>query len=419
MSTSMTAQELQAYRMQQAATNKAFLDNAMLVPVIGSSLNGTSFTNTSPSSLKFQISGINGAWLRKIRVQTSGSLTYTAAATSPTCSVNAVGLDGIYSAVKLSYGSSYKPTLRPIVFSMLDQLRGYGRLRKQDPPIVSDDGSVITGAIYNNTNLKPGSALAAGTNNFLHTMDVPMQLLHPAHPSGMLPVDTTGTVFTIELVPNIQGLVGTDPLDNLVNTNGTVTLGTCTVTVTFYYSDGRTITGTSYYQPDMTALPSAEFAEVTDQNIYANQLVVQQLNLALPIARLLSIVIDGESSSQFAQVQTPSNTTTGVSQYALLKGANVNDAFISYDTNTGGVSNYYTDFRDRFGTDLPAGVFVHDGLTSLAVNPSNRNGVEYWNTSDGVWAAARQGFKVAAVGSNGTPRVVTYAIVQNPAGIIK
>ena len=416
---SATQQSLQQFRAQQAAVNKHFLDFALDVPTQGSSLNGLSFTNTNPKSLKFQISGINGGWLKRIRVQTYGSLTYTAAATSPTCSVNAVGLDGIYSAVKMSYGSSYKPTVRPYLFTILEQLKGYARIKWYDTPYASTDNGVINPAIFNNSNLKPGDSLVSGTNNFLHTMNIPMQLIHPGHPSGLLPIDTTGTVFTLELVPNLSNLVGTDPLDNMINTNGTVAFGACTVVVTFYYADGRSLTYTQYLQPDMTALPSAELAAVSDANLYANQLVVQHLNLALPLVRLISIVIDGESSSQFAQVGTPSNLASGITQYSLLRGANPNDAFLTYDSDNGGMPNYYADFRQRMGGDLQAGVLVVDGLTRNAVNPSNQNGMAYWDTSSGVWAAARVGVKVQSTGTNGTPRVVTYAIVQNPAGIIK
>ncbi len=414
------AAQLAAYRAQQAATNAQFLNYALEKPVSGATPNGETFSSSGPNSLKFQISGINGAWLRRVRVVTTGTINYTANATSPTCTINAAGLDALYSGVKQSYGSSYKPTVRPIYFSILKSMRGYGRLPYSVEPSVSQNISAIQAAISSSSTLyPPGSAFAAGANAFLHTMDVPLQALHPGHPSGILPVDTTGTVYTLELIPNLSGLIGSDPLDNLVNTNGKITLSGCAVVVTFFYSDGESVSLTQNLQPDMTAMPSAEYAEVTDQPLVANQTVVQQLQLALPLARLITIVIDGVSSSQFAQVGTPLLPTQGVTKYALLKGSNKTDAFVSYDSSNGSVTNYYTDYRDRYGSDLPAGVFVYDAIAAHTVNPSNQNGLAYFDTSDGVWASARIGVEVGAIGANGNPRIVTQAIVQNPAGIIK
>ena len=414
----MDAQQLAQFRQQQASVNNQFLGYSLVKPVAGSTLNGTSISSTT-NSLKFQVSGINGAWLRRVRVTTYGSFTYTPAATSPTISINAVGLDGIYAGVKQTYGSSYKPTIRPIFFRLMDMLRGYGRLPYNVEPSVSDDISVIQPVIGSTlTDYKPGGTLTSGANSFQHTFDIPMQAIHPSHPSGMLPIDTTGTVYTLELVPNNTGLVGSDALDNVFNTNGTVTMS-ATVNVTFFYSDGESLTYTQFLQPNMSAMPSAEYAEVTDTNLYANQLIVQQLQLALPIARIATIVVDGVSSSQFAQVGTPSSPDVGVTQYALLKGSNVNNSFISYDSTNGGVANYYQNFRRHYGIDLPAGVFVYDAIGANVVNPSNQAGLAFWDTSSGVWAASRVGVQVANVGSNGTPRLVTTTVVQNPAGIIK
>ncbi len=414
------AAQLAAFRAAQAQTNAAFLGYAIEKPMSGATPNGETFSSAGPNSLKFQISGVNGAWLRRIRVVTTGTIVYTPNGTSPTCSINAVGLDAIYSGVKQSYGSNYKPTVRPFFFKLMKIIRGYGRLPYAVEPSVSQDIAAIQAAINSASSLyAPGTAFTSGNNAFMHSMDIPLQALHPGHPSGILPVDTTGTVYSLELIPNISGLIGTDPLDNLVNTNGTISLSGCAATVTFYYSDGESLTVTQNLQPNMSAMPSAEYAEVTDQTLVANQLVVQQLQLALPIARLFTVVIDGNSSSQFAQVGTPLVPDQGITQYALLKGSNRSDALISYDSGNGGVSNYYADFRSQYGADLPAGVFVHDAIAYNTVNPSNQNGTGYFDTSDGKWAAARVGVQVASIGSNGNPRLVTQTIVQNPAGIIK
>lgn len=412
--------DLAKFRQEQAAVNKQFLHYALKKPVAGATPNGTSFSNSGPTSLKFQISGINGGWLREVRVVTQGSFTYTAATTAPTQSINAVGLDAIYSTVKIKYGSSYNPAVPPIYFRLLQQSMGYGRLPFNVEPSVSQDVAAIQASIGSQeSNFAPGGTLSAGTNNFTHVMDIPLQVLHPSHPSGILPIDTTGTVFSLELVPNINGLVGKDPLDNFCNTNGTVTFGTCNVKVTFFYSDGETLTYTQMLQPNMQAMPSAEYAAVTDQPLVANQLVVQQLQLALPLARIFTIVIDGNSSSQFCTLPTPTNEGQGIQQFAYLKGSNKSDTFVSFDSGNGGVENYLINHRKRYGTDLPAGVFLYDAMAHNTTNPSNQQGLAFWDTSSGVWAASRVGVNVATVGTNGNPRISTLAIVQNPAGIIK
>jgi len=228
---------------------------------------------------------------------------------------------------------------------------------------------------------------------------------------GVIPMDSSGTRLQINVITPTS-FVGADPLQNPVSGTGSAVV-TGTVTVTIWYRDYHSFTHTAGGSLVLAGMPTIQTLKVNEINpLTAGS--YQYVELKNPYAwyRYVSLVIDGNQSDKFTSL-------SNLQGYRLNQAGNNLSAFFVYDATQGGVNNYYKSVRKVYGRDYDSGVIFYDSATQNLADASLREGQAFLNMSASGYPNAQLGVQVGSVSSsNGiTPRLVTYAVVQNPAGI--
>jgi hypothetical protein len=384
---------------EQKAMNTAFMRYSYEQPIPANAQNGNAYGQT----LNFDVPIVAGAFLSRLRVKQTLSVDYTEAATSPTATLNACGQEGAHKEINVTFGNK-QITVHPYFVSKVFN-RARGRQNLNFGQVLAHESSSVQGQLYSSPTLN------AGSNTWTTYYDLPMTLIHPLSVYGLLPISGSGTRVQVQMVPVAQ-FVGPDPLENVVNTNGTITV-TGTITVVAYYRDNVSMSMINNVQPDLTGLPTAQIIKPQEINpLTGGSMVFKRLSNPYPFVKLASVVIDGNSSATFC-------SATNITGYEIDKAENSSSAFVRYDQTTGGMANYFADVRERYLQDFDDGVIVWDAPSQNTPDSTLQEGDAYLNLTQNGYPAARLGFQVGDVSTanNITPRVVTYGIILNSQGI--
>lgn len=383
----------------QKAMNTSFMRYSYEQPIPANAQNG----NAYGQALNFDVPIVAGAFLTRLRVFQNLTVNYTAATSAPTVALNACGQEGAIKEVNVTFGNK-QVTVHPYFVSKVFN-RAKGRQVLNFGQVLGSESTAVQGELYTSP------TLAAGNNTWKTYYDLPMNLIHPLSVYGILPISGSGTRVQVQVVPAAQ-FVGPDPLENVVNTNGTITV-TGTITVVAYYRDNISMSMINNVQPDLNGLPTAQIIKPQEINpLTAGTMVFKRLSNPYPFVKLASLVIDGQSSSTFC-------SASNITGFEIDKAENSSSAFVRYDATTGGMANYFADVRERYQQDFDDGVIVWDAPSQNTPDSTLQEGDAYLNLTQNGYPAARLGFQVGAVSTanNITPRVVTYGIILNSQGI--
>lgn len=394
-----TASAAQRAAQQQAANNQ-FMGLSFEKPFAALAQNGTSYV--PGQALNFDAPVIPGGYLTRLVISLALTVNYTAAGTSPYENLTAGGFWNAINQVNVKFGET-QISIHPYAEYVMSLMRGYNRA--DTTRVLGNQVSAIQSMIYS------APTVNAGNNTWKMDIEIPLNSIHPGSVNGMLPLGQTGTKAQVQLIP-ASSFVGKDPLQNVIDTNGTVTVSG-TATVTAVVRDYQSFASVAPVEPDLAGLATIQTIKPQEINpLTAGSYNFRTLSNPYPLARYVIFVIDGQSSQKFCAADN-------INGYELDQAENTNSAFFRYDSTTGGMARYYQDARRRYGQDLPEGVLAFDAVTMNQGNPSNMGGNNFLNLTSQGYPAARWGVNVGTVnnGNGITPRAVMYATVINPAGI--
>lgn len=345
---------------------------------------------------------VAGAWAEELVFKFNLSVDYTPAATSPTASLNAVGYDAAFTEIQVLYGNRLI-TVHPYILSVLRRMKGYNRTSYRD--VLGAQSSAVQGILYSPPTLN------SGNNNWVFQYSLRLNDLYEDDVAGILPMFSAGTRLQV-VAQSPSSWVGSDPMNNVLSTNGGVTV-TGTVELDVVYRDYRSTADRGQYLPQMTGIPSVGIAKLQEINpLTAGSRVFQRLSSPYNFSRLISILIDGTSSQNLM-------TLSNLEAIELDAAESTNSAMVLYDSTNGTVSNYLREIRSVYGQDFGDGTIIfRDAVaTSGQSNSSNQHGSTWLNGTSTGYPAFRIGVQAANVGTVCTPRLVTYGQYLDPAGI--
>lgn len=403
----LTAQQQQVSKAQAqaiAARNKQnadFMRYSYEQPELASAQNGNAYV-PGGNPLSFLAPVTELAYATRLTVRTNLTFTYTAAATSPYINLTAAAPWSHVKEVEVVFGNT-QIKVHPFFEYLATQMRGYNR--QWPGEVIGNSVADIQSQIYKSP------TIAAGSNTWQTDIDIPLNRIHPASVWGLLPIMGTGTRLQANVTP-AAAFVGKDPLENVIDTNGTITAISGTVQLIVWYRDYKSMSTRMAVAPNLAGVPTVQVIKPQEINpLTAGTMNYKRIDNPYEFARLISVVIDGQASSTFC-------LASNISAYEIDRAENNSSVLLKYDNTNGGMVNYYRQARDQFGQDLPDGVLAFDAMTRNVADPSTMNGDAYLNLGASGFPAARLGFQVGAVSSaNVTPRVVTYGTVINRAGI--
>jgi hypothetical protein len=399
-----TAQQQQAAQRaaQQAAQNASFMGLSYEQPFLANAQNGTSYQ--PGRALNFDAPVVPGGYLTRVILTVDLTVNYTPAGSNPYANLTKAAPWSVLNQVNVKFGET-QITVHPYFEYIFSLMRGFNR--PDTTRVVGLQSTNIQNMLYK------APTLNEGDNHWKFDIEIPLNSVHPASVNGLLPIGQTGTKVQIQAVPATQ-FVGKDPLENVIDTNGTVTV-TGNVTVTCIVRDYHSMATVQQVQPDLSGLATVQTIKPAEINpLTAGSYVFKNITNPYPLVRYAIVVIDGRSSGEFT-------TADNILGYELDQAENTNSAFFRWDETTGGIERYYAEVRRRFGQDMPDGVLVFDAPTQNVANPSSLGGNAFLDLTSAGYPAARWGVKVAQVGDPATtgitPRAVMYATILNPQGI--
>jgi hypothetical protein len=386
----------------QAAQNASFMALSYEQPFAAFAQNGTNYV--PGQALNFDAPVVPGGYLTRIVLTVHLNVNYTPAGSGAYASLTAAAPWSALSQIQVKFGET-QITVHPYFEYIFSLMRGFNR--PDTTRVVGLQTSDIQSMLYKAPTLNPGD------NEWKFDIEIPLNSVHPASVNGILPIGQTGTKVQIQAVPTSQ-FVGKDPLLNVVDTNGTITVSG-DVKVTCIVRDYHSMATVQQVQPDLSGLATVQTIKPQEINpLTAGSYVFRPLTNPYPVVRFAAVVIDGQSSGTFC-------AASNITGYELDQAENTNSAFFRYDDTTGGIERYYAEVRRRFGQDMPDGVLVFDAPTQNVANPSSLGGNAFLDLTSAGYPAARVGVRVSQVGNSSstgiTPRVVMYATILNPAGI--
>lgn len=412
-------QQLVQAEMQSAiiTSNRKFmrssLERTAYCPVTGGS--GVSAAYTAGQTLYFDFPSVPG-FAKALLITYNISVT-PAAGTGATYAVNAAAPWNLFSELQVLYNGPQVRT-HPFFLKVIDQTMGFGR-GKQNAVIAGDHDATIDANIVGSTPLTVGSA-----NVWQGKMLLRLNPLGEDTVPGVLPVNGVGNKPQLKLtcVPNF---IGQDPLLNPISPvagTGHAATITGTVNVDMVLLDGTNMDspvpgGLSWQQE-----PTIQYYWDTPLTPFsANTIQRQTISTKLKHWYVVSIVIDGTSSTSFAQLANITGFALGPDQVGQ-------QSFQTWNISNN-VSIY--DFYDRmvrrpFGQDLPNGVIPWVVAPGRGVIDSdNRNGSQALNMYPGGFPAATHSYQMSSIGTQATidgfppatPRVETFLISENSAGL--
>jgi hypothetical protein len=382
--------------------NRDFMRYTYEQPIVANAQNGTTY-NANGQLMNFDCPIIPGGFATRVRVYYNVSFTYTPGTGS--AAVNAGGVYNLFSDATINFGNK-QITMHPYLSKIIAQTRGYNRTYAGQ--VLGNQSSTVQSSLYS------VPALASGSNTWKGYFDIPLTLIHPTSPYGLIPVGGAGTKMTVQLTP-VSAFTGADPLLNVIalTGNATITNVTGTVTPVILYRDFRSFATPQALSADLTGLPTAQVIRLRDlTNLAPGSLNYLSITNPYPFNMLASIVIDGQSSATFC-------SSANIQAYRIDGAENTSSALRVYDNTTNNMLPYYSRHREVYGQDLDDGVLLFHANAENTADADLQDGEMWLNVAATGYPAARLGFQVGttATGNGISPRVVTMGILMNPIGI--
>jgi hypothetical protein len=398
----LTQAQIAKMQAAQQAANDTFMQLSYEQPILANAQNGTNYA-PGGNPLNFDVPIVPGAFLTRLTIRHRLTVNYTPAGSGAYENLTAAGEYAVFQNVEVRFGNR-QIEVHPYVAKVLAQLAGYNRTDTNRP--LGNVNNDIQAMLYTNPTVN------SGDNEWTFDVDIPLTLLHPMSVNGILPISGSGTRVQVSLQPTAS-FVGKDPLLNVIDTNGSVTVSG-TVEVIAWYRDWQSMTTRQALAPSLAGLSTVQVIKPQSINpLSAGTPNFKRITNPYPFVKLIHIVIDGQQSGKFV------SDASNIQLYEIDKAENTSSAFIKYDATNGGMQNYYKRVRELYGQDLDSGVIVFDATAMNTANPSNRNGRAFLDLTPNGYPAARVGFQVGQVGTGtyGTPRVETWGVIINPMGI--
>lgn len=423
---------------QKVAANRTFLRKAIeryaYCPVSGGSGNTAAYT--PGTTLVFDLPVVGGGYAKGLLIRFSINLTF-AAGTGATYALNAAAPFNIFSELQLLYNGAQIRT-HPYIIKLLDQVAGYGKYPQQNGVPANMENLAFVNN-FEGVNAPAAGVLSntfngavTGTTTWVGAMYLPLNAIGTDTVPGLLPVMGVGNKPQLKLIC-APAFMGNDPLlnpvFNLAGTGSSVTVnqGASTfVSVDMVYQDGTTMSDPNGVALDLTTEPTLQYYWDTPLNpLNAGLLQRQHIATLLEHWYVFSILIDGQTAGQFAQITASTNNVTSIQLSADSVGQ---QNFYSFNVaNNIPVGDYYDRLVRRVhGQDLDAGVFLWvDAPCRGVLDSDNRNGVQVLNMQPGGYPAATHAYQVTAVGAlapndggaKAVPRVETFLISLNYNGL--
>lgn len=396
-------QQLAQLQQQVRQQNMQFMRYSFEQFALADPQNGTNY-QVGGNTLNYLVPITEGAFATRLIVRCNLTVNYTPAGSNPTASLNAAAPYSAIKEIEVVFGNTILK-VHPYVAHVLNRIWGY--LREYPGQAFGYSDPTTQGTFYTSPTLD------SGNNSWVFDIDIPLNTLHPMSVAGLIPIMGTGTRLQVNVTP-AASFVGPDPLLNPVSTNGTIAVSG-SVNVIVVYRDYKSFWTRQYLAPnlDPRVVPSIQWIETLQINpLTAGTPMYQRIENPYEFGKLISIVIDGQSSGTFC-------AATNIQLYEIDRAQNTASVLRKFDQTNGGMANYYRLIRHRYGQDLPPGVLVFDATVENTSDPSLLDGVNYLNLTANGFPAARIGVQVEAVSnSNGiTPRVHTFGVILNRAGL--
>ena len=397
------AQQQQDPRVIQNAVNQQFMSLSVKQKIKAHSQNGNQYRQSA--TLNFDSPIIAGAYAFGVSVIPKLKVKWDPK-TNGTVSFNAAYPHSLFKNIKISFGETQQD-LHPVITKFDNMIEGYARVEMDNTKNFEATG--ISDLIR-----KVPTTLQSGDNDLTFEMHTPLNFLHPASINGAIPIFSNGTRMQVAL-QTADAITGKDPLLNVFKVSGDGVLTVeGTVDVVIHYRNYTSLFTTQPLQPDLTNLPTVQVVELPPTTNLA-QSTYEYVPLRNPykFAKIFHIVISGTASDKFSHA-------SDINGYVYEREENSSSAFFKYDESTTGIEQYYRDTREKFGTDLPEGVFVLDTTSDNVANVSAKQGIGYLNlTGNDGFPSSRFGFKLSRVGNDPdiTSRIVSYGVMINDNGL--
>lgn len=420
MTPAQQAMVQQAVMQQVIRSNRSYMRNSLertaYCPVTGGS--GISATFTPGATLYFDFPTVPG-FAKGLLINYNLTVT-PATGTGATYATNIAAPWSIFSELQVLYNGPQVRT-HPYFLKILDQTRGWLR-GDRNRVLAGNNDSTIAANIVGSTPIAVGSA-----NTWQGKMFLPLNALGNDTVPGVLPVAGVGNKPQVKLTCTPQFL-GLDPLLNPIAPTGAGSGWGVTVTgsinVDMIYVDGTNMDSPGPLQLMWQQEPTLQYYWDTALTPFsANIIQHQTVTTKLKHHYMVSVVIDGNQTSQFMQL-------SNLLGFQLSPDQVGQQTFVNWNISNN-VSIY--DFYDRWvrrviGQDLDDGVipWVMSPVRGV-IDSSNRNGSQALNMQPGGYPAASHFYQVSSVGGQAsvgggvysapTPRVETFLISQNDAGL--
>jgi hypothetical protein len=393
----MTAEQLKAI---QKMKNEQYMALTYTQQINANAQNGNSWG--LGKNLQFDAPIVASANAQKITLRHNLTVTVAGASVTPTASFPY----SLVNNVVISFGSKVA-TFHPYLAKIQAMIEGYARKE------FDNSGNFKATRIDNMLRSVPSGTMAAGTYTVKFDTDYELNALHPVSVNGLIPIYSSGTrLQTTVNLPTQVVADKADALDHAFEGAGATVTVTGTVDVIITYRDDKSMTTRQNLDLDLNGLPTVQCIQLPSANLLSQGAMnYVSIRNPYPFAKIFHFVLDGNQSDVFAKADN-------ILAYSLDKAENSNSSLIAYNESNGGIVNLYKNVREKFGTDLPEGVIVHDFTTDNIANVSGKQGGAYLNLTGEGYPASRFGVKLSSV--NNTDRVskiISYGIILNGEGI--
>lgn len=372
------------------------------------------------SKLNFTVPPVNNGWLEGIEITVTVNMTYTAAGSGPFGNVTAGAPWNLLQEIDVNLNGQIM-RLYPAFIPYIRAMRGY--LRNAPGQVLAGDSfSDIGGLLYS-------APVITTTVNKLWQFKARLMfnMLHPYDGAGLLPIagESNPVQITVFCASALAANPG-DPIYVPVNTNGTVALTggqTQQVKIDGIYRDGTTLDSPAklpYYPEGLPAVQWNQDVPLTPFSA-TNQAVRGQIKTLLKHHMMLSIVVDGNATTNYAAY----SNFNGIELDTDATGSNKLMAYGSSATSNINMDAYFNELRETYGQDIGGFPQVEgmipwvDARARGVADPDDLNGMLALNMLPGGYQTIYHGYNMAALGGTAglNPRVETLVISSNPAGL--
>lgn len=399
------------YEVMRSNANRQFMHLAVrktaAAPVFGG---GYSNTFAQGSTLRWDFPTAGGAYASALIFSCNLTITL-AAGTGATYGLNVAGPLAIFNQLQITL-NGIQHSFPPYILKYLSAL---SRASNSVQPTTIYAGTKDT-LIETNLNNNGSYPTAVGANTWKFKFRVPLNAISRTNPAGLLPMMSSATRPQVALTVN-SALLGNDPELNAYRATGgtgnATTSATGTVTMDVEYMDGQNYWSPQALALDLSGEPTVQY--ITDnvvQNIAAGSVQRNRISSLFQHYAVLGVYMDGVTAGAFTAL-------SNVARVELDMDSVGQNVFRAYGTGTNvDLYDVYEQFRDIYQQDFDEGVFPWIlGATSGIANPDDRDGVMLLNMTPGGWTDVSHGVQFTSVGAVYTPRIATYLVSLNPAGL--